>query len=57
MIGTQEIIAIMLVIAVIGFALYRRLRKKTDSTGACSGCEHPSKSIDEKPVHFFRKQR
>jgi hypothetical protein len=57
MMGTQEIIAIMLVIAVIGFALYRRLRKKSASTDACSGCEHTSsKSADEKPVHFFKKQ-
>jgi len=58
MIGTQEIIAIMIVIAVIGFALYRRLRKKSNSNGTCSNCEHTSsKSTDEKPVHFFKKQR
>jgi hypothetical protein len=57
MIGTQEIIAIIIVIAVIGFSLWRRLRKKSSSSGACSNCEHSTENTDEKPVHFFRKKR
>jgi hypothetical protein len=59
MIGTQEIIAIILVTAVVGFALYRRLRRKPDSTAACSNCDNPtpSKKTEEQPVRFFRKQR
>ena len=57
MIGTQEIFAIILVTAVVGFALYRRLRKKSGSTDACSGCEHTTaKNTDEKPLRFFTKQ-
>lgn len=56
-IGTQEILAIVFVIAIVGFALYRRLRKKSSAAGACSGCEHgQSESTDEKPVHFYKKQ-
>ncbi|MAF84449.1 MAG: hypothetical protein CL797_10150 [Chromatiales bacterium] len=56
LIGTQEIIAIIIVTVVVGFALYRRWRKKPSSTDACSSCEHSStKDTDEKPIHFFRK--
>ncbi len=57
-IGTQEIFAIIIVIAVVGFTLYRRLRKKGSSANACSGCESNStKSSNEKPLRFFKKQR
>jgi len=57
MIGTQEIITIMLVIGIVGFALFRRLSKKSGSTDACSGCEQTTtKKTDEKPLHFFKKQ-
>ena len=54
MIGTQEIIALILVIAVVGFALWRRLHKKPGS--ACSNCDHATQNKDEQPVHFFKKQ-
>ena len=56
MIGTQEIIALILVIAVVGFALWRRLHKKPDSSDTCSNCDHTTKNTDERPVHFFKKQ-
>jgi|GEM_PF-1919513 len=56
-IGTQEILAIVFVIAIVGFALYRRLHRKSSAAGACSGCEHgKSDSADEKPVHFYKKR-
>lgn len=54
MIGTQEIIAIILVIVVVGFALWRRLHKKPDS--ACSNCDQNAQNTDEQPVRFFKKQ-
>jgi hypothetical protein len=56
MIGTQEIIAIIIVIAIVCFALWRRLHKKTGSTKACSNCDHGEKNTDEQPVRFFKKQ-
>jgi len=57
MIGTQEIITIILVIGIVGFALFRRLSKKSSSTDACSGCDQTTANkTDEKPIHFFKKQ-
>jgi len=57
MIGTQEIITIMLVIGIVGFALFRRLYKKSDTTNACSGCDQTTANkTDEKTIHFFKKQ-
>jgi len=56
MIGTQEIIAIIIVIAVVGFALWRRLHKKSGSAEGCSNCDHAEQKKDEHPVHFFKKQ-
>ena len=57
-IGTQEILAILFVAAIVGFALYRRLCRKSPSTGECSGCDQDAERDEqEKPIHFFRKQR
>lgn len=57
-IGTQEIIALMIVAAVVGFALFRRLRKKSAATSACSGCDtDQSTNSNEKPIRFYKKQR
>jgi len=55
---TQEIVAIIIVVIVVGIALFRYLRKKNSSTNACSGCDdQTSKNQNEKPLHFFKKQR
>jgi hypothetical protein len=57
-IGTQEIITILIVVTIVGFALYRRLRKKNSTPKACSGCEqNTANNSNEKPVRFFKKQR
>ena len=54
MIGTQELIAILIVIAVVSFGLWRRLRRKSGS--ACANCDHVPPEPDERPVRLFRKQ-
>jgi len=57
-IGTQEILAIIIVAAIVVFALFRRMRKKPHSSNECSACEqNSSQQADEKPIRFFRKQR
>ena len=57
MVGTQEIIALMIVMLVIAFALYRRARKNKNSAKAgCADCDKPADNTAEKTVHFFRKQ-
>jgi len=57
-IGIQEILAIMIVAAIVVFALFRRMRKKPASKNTCSDCEHtPSQHTDEKSIRFFTKQR
>lgn len=56
-VGTQEILAIAIVAVVVGFAIYRRLRKKDSGASACSGCDHQSaKPETEKTVRFFKNQ-
>ena len=49
--GWQELIALGIVILVVGFALYRRLRKPA----AESTCHTSSEADDEKTVHFYRR--
>lgn len=57
-VGTQEILAIVIVAAIVCFALYRRLRKKDSAASACSGCDHKAAEPGTgKTVHFFKKQR
>ncbi len=56
-IGTQEIIAIIIVAAVVGFAVYRRWRKKPAAADVCSNCENgPTNDTKKKSVHWFKKQ-
>jgi len=58
--GLQEIVALLIVLAVVAFALYRRSRKPK-STGSCGdGCASADKSADKKDsgeatIHFYRK--
>jgi len=55
-IGMQEVFAILIVVAIVGFAIFRRLRKKASSSNVCSGCEQGAgKNSNEKPLHFFKK--
>ncbi len=51
--GTQEILALIVVAAVVGFALYRRLRR-----GKASGCHDCStdKSTKEQPIRWYRRR-
>lgn len=56
-VGTQEILAIAIVAAIVCFALYRRLRKKGSATSACSGCDHQAAEPEAgKTVRFFKKR-
>ena len=58
MIGTQEIIALLIVASIVIFALYRRWRKPKQNSAACSGCESPAATDQaEQPLQFYRKQR
>ncbi len=57
-IGMQEIFAIVIVTIIVGFALFRRMRKKPTLDSACSACENnPAKTASEKPAHFFKTRR
>ena len=56
--GFQEIIALLIVAAVVGFALYRRWRRSSNAGAGCSGCDDDVASTsDEKPINFYRRQR
>ena len=54
--GWQEIVALLIVLAVVAFALYRRSRKPK-SSGSCSdGCASVDKQDrGEATIHFYRK--
>jgi hypothetical protein len=56
MIGIQELIALTFVVIVVGFALYRRWRKKRDRESGCSDCAgSPAQKNDEAPIHIYRR--
>jgi UPF0716 family protein affecting phage T7 exclusion len=55
--GFQEIIALLIVTAVVGFALYRRWRRSGNADAGCSGCEdNVASTTDDKPINFYRRQ-
>ena len=52
--GFQEAIALAIVVAVVGFGLYRRWRKGKRQQAAC--CDSPPAKSGEKTVHFYRRE-
>ena len=50
--GWQEIIALTIVVVVVGFGLYRRIRKPATAKASC--CSDTAESA-EKTVHFYRR--
>ena len=52
--GLQELIALAVVAAVIGFALYRRLRRKSAKAAACCDAGGDAQA-EEKTIHFYRR--
>jgi hypothetical protein len=54
--GIQEGIALGIVLLVIGFALYRRWRRRSAGTKCCDAGS-PSPDETEKPVHFYRRNQ
>jgi hypothetical protein len=54
--GLQEILALLIVLGVVAFALYRRSRKPGKSTRCGDGCDAVAKKdSNEARVHFYRK--
>ena len=53
--GTQEIVALLIVTGVVAFALYRRWRRGASKRAGCSGCADADES-KETPVRFYRRQ-
>jgi hypothetical protein len=51
--GIQEVVALAIVIAVVGFGLYRRWRKGKGKSASCAA--QPVTENDEKTVHFYRR--
>jgi len=54
--GLQEILALLIVLAIVGFALYRRSRKAA-SKGSCGDncASAQNKDSGETTIHFYRK--
>lgn len=55
--GLQEILALLIVLVIVGFALYRRSRGKR-TTGSCAdGCAAADKrgGDEETTIHFYRR--
>ncbi|MDJ0928138.1 MAG: hypothetical protein QNJ73_10890 [Gammaproteobacteria bacterium] len=52
-VGLQEVVALAIVIAIVGFALYRRWRRSADTRSSC--CDQPAAKKSEKTVHFYKR--
>ncbi len=56
-IGIQELVALTFVVIVVGFALYRRWRKKRDRVSGCSDCAGGgAQKDDETPIRLYRRR-
>lgn len=55
--GTQELIALAIVGAVAGFALWRRWRKRKLKSSGCDQCGDKPAPPKEAPLRFYRRQR
>ena len=54
--GLQELIALLIVLAIVVFALYRRSRKAASSGSCGDDCASvEKKDSDEATIHFYRK--
>ena len=53
--GIQEAVALAIVIAVVGFGLYRRWRKGQAKSASCGA--QPETDTGEKTVHFYRRDK
>ena len=51
--GTQEILALIVVAAIVGFALYRRLRRRK-GPGCHDGPASPA--TKEQPIRWYRRE-
>lgn len=51
--GWQEWLALAIVIAIVAFALYRRMRGR----GRHGDCHVAADQEDERPVHFYRRDK
>jgi hypothetical protein len=55
--GIQEIVTLIIVAAVVGFALHRRWRLSKKSNEGCSGCDaNEGQASNEKPIRFYRRK-
>jgi hypothetical protein len=54
--GIQEIIALVIVFAVVAFALYRRRRAGAKKSACGDACGQSAKP-DEATVHFYRRNK
>jgi hypothetical protein len=53
--GLQEAVALAVVAAVVGVALWRRWRRRKATPG-CDGCGQPSATPKEAPLRFHRRR-
>jgi len=57
--STQQLIALGLVAAVVGFELWRRWKKRQRGAVGCDGCDtsgNTKKDAGEAPVRFYRRR-
>lgn len=54
--GVQELLALAIVAVVVGFALYRRSRRRGQSGSCGEGCGRQSGNKQETTIHFYRRQ-
>ena len=56
-IGLQEILALLIVACVVGFALYRRWRRTRIQGSGCTSCGDGDADRGEARVNFYRRER
>jgi hypothetical protein len=56
--GIQEILALLIVAAVVAAVIFRRWRQAERKTSSCGGCDNPStEDKTESPVRFYRREQ
>ena len=61
-IGIQELFALMIVVAIVAFALYRRRRRQKDAATGCADCaagpgQKTGDAPGEQEIHRFRRRK